>query len=117
MCALDVVFKPVPVRTLTGRELVVRPFGGDDFEPLVRMYKSFEPKRVAQGIPPPDVPRIAHWLDRLTQKSEALLAWKDGAVVAHTILCPMPADAHSDTLWPIEVCKACPGTFPHVRRS
>src|ERR1035437_3630056 len=82
--AVDVVFKSVPVRTHKGRELVVRPFGGGDFEALVRMYKSFEPKRVAQGIPPPDVPRIAHWLDRLTQKSEALLAWKDSAVVAHT---------------------------------
>jgi GNAT superfamily N-acetyltransferase len=99
MCALDVVFKPVPVLTHKGRELVVRPFGGEDFEALVRMYKSFEPKRVAQGIPPPDVPRIAHWLDRLTQKSEALLAWKDGTVVAHTILCPMPAGAVEFTIF------------------
>ena len=99
MCAFDVVFKPVPVRTHKGRELEVRPFGRGDFEALVRMYKRFEPKRVAQGIPPPDVPRIAHWLDRLTQKSEALLAWKDGAVVAHTILCPMPADAVEFTIF------------------
>ena len=99
MNALDVVFKPVPVRTHKGRELVVRAFGGDDFEALVRMYKSFEPKRVAQGIPPPDVPRIAHWVDRLAQKSQALLAWKDGTVVAHTILCPMPADAVEFTIF------------------
>lgn len=99
MCALDVVFKPVPVQTFKGRDLVVRAFEGDDFEALVRMYKSFEPKRVAQGIPPPDVPRIAHWLDRLSQKSEALLAWKDGTVVAHTILCPMPADAVEFTIF------------------
>jgi GNAT superfamily N-acetyltransferase len=99
MCALDIVFKPVPVLTHKGRELVVRSLGGEDFEALVRMYKSFEPKRVAQGIPPPDVPRIAHWLDRLTQKSEALLAWKDCTVVAHTILCPMPADAVEFTIF------------------
>jgi GNAT superfamily N-acetyltransferase len=99
MNALDVVFKSVPLRTQKGRELVVRPFGGEDFEALVRMYKSFEPKRVAQGIPPPDVPRIAHWLDRLAQKSQALLAWKDSAVVAHTILCPMPADAVEFTIF------------------
>ena len=63
------------------------------------MYKSFEPKRVAQGIPPPDVPRIAHWLDRLEQKSQALLAWEGGKVVAHTILCPMPADAVEFTIF------------------
>jgi GNAT superfamily N-acetyltransferase len=99
MSALDVGFRPIPVLTRKGRELVVRPFGGDDFEALVRMYKSFEPKRVAQGIPPPDVPRIAHWLDRLAQKSEALLAWNDRAVVAHTILCPMPAGAVEFTIF------------------
>jgi ribosomal protein S18 acetylase RimI-like enzyme len=99
MVALDVVFKPAPVLTHKGRQLVVRPFGGQDFQALVRMYKAFEPKRVAQGIPPPDVPRIAHWLDRLTQKSQALLAWKDGAVVAHTILCPMPGDSVEFTIF------------------
>jgi RimJ/RimL family protein N-acetyltransferase len=63
------------------------------------MYKSFEPKRVAQGIPPPDVPRIAHWLDRLEQKSQALLAWEGTKVVAHTILCPMPADSVEFTIF------------------
>jgi GNAT superfamily N-acetyltransferase len=53
------------------------------------MYKHFEPKRVAQGLPPPDVPRIAHWLDDLQSKSRALLALDGGKVVAHTILCPI----------------------------
>ena len=93
------VFKPVPVQTHKGRELEVRPFGREDFGALVHMYKTFEPKRVAQGIPPPDVPRIAHWLDRLEQKSQALLAWDGGKVVAHTILCPMPADAVEFTIF------------------
>jgi RimJ/RimL family protein N-acetyltransferase len=63
------------------------------------MYKGFEPKRVAQGIPPPDVPRIAHWLDRLEQKSQALLAWDGNKVVAHAILCPMPAGAVEFTIF------------------
>jgi RimJ/RimL family protein N-acetyltransferase len=95
----DVVFKSVPVQTHKGRELAVRPFGGEDFGALVRMYKAFEPKRVAQGIPPPDVPRIAHWLDGLAQKSQALLAWDGSKVVGHTILCPMPADAVEFTIF------------------
>ncbi|MFZ0962356.1 MAG: GNAT family N-acetyltransferase [Terriglobia bacterium] len=95
----EVVFKPVPVETRKGRRLTVRPFGREDFGALVFMYKTFEPKRVAQGIPPPDVPRIAHWLDQLEQKSSALLAWDDGKVVAHTILCPMPADAVEFTIF------------------
>jgi GNAT superfamily N-acetyltransferase len=99
MNGLEIGFKSVPVQTRKGRELDVRPFGREDFGALVSMYKSFEPKRVAQGIPPPDVPRIAHWLDRLEQKSQALLAWEGSKVVAHTILCPMPADAVEFTIF------------------
>jgi GNAT superfamily N-acetyltransferase len=95
----DIVFKSVPVETRKGRELEVRPFGGEDFGDLVRMYKAFEPKRVAQGIPPPDVPRIAHWLDQLAQKSHGLLAWDGDKVVAHTILCPMPGDSVEFTIF------------------
>ena len=95
----EVQFKPVPVVTHKGRELEVRPFERADFGALVQMYKSFEPKRVAQGIPPPDVPRIALWLDRLERKSHALLAWEGNKVVAHTILCPMPANAVEFTIF------------------
>lgn len=95
----EVAFKSVPVQTRKGRELEVRPFAREDFGALVQMYKSFEPKRVAQGIPPPDVPRIAHWLDRLDRKSQALLAWEGNKVVAHTILCPMPADSVEFTIF------------------
>jgi RimJ/RimL family protein N-acetyltransferase len=95
----EVQFKPAAVLTHKGRELEVRSFEREDFGALVQMYKSFEPKRVAQGIPPPDVPRIAHWLDRLEQKSQALLAWEGGKVVAHTILCPMPADSVEFTIF------------------
>src|SRR5208337_3456756 len=95
----EVVFNSVSVQTRKGRELEVRPFGREDFGALVQMYKSFEPKRVAQGIPPPDVPRIAHWLDRLEQKSQALLAWQGGKVVAHTILCPMLSNSAEFTIF------------------
>jgi RimJ/RimL family protein N-acetyltransferase len=63
------------------------------------MYKAFEPKRVAQGLPPPDVLRIAHWLDQLQQKSQALLAWHHGRVVAHTILCPITAASAEFTIF------------------
>jgi ribosomal protein S18 acetylase RimI-like enzyme len=95
----EVVFKSVQIQTQKCRGLEVRPFAREDFAALVQMYKSFEPKRVAQGIPPPDVPRIAHWLDQLAQKSQALLAWDGGKVVAHTILCPMPANAVEFTIF------------------
>lgn len=92
-------FKSVAINTRKHRDLDVRAFQRPDFGPLVQMYKCFEPKRVAQGLPPPDVPRIAQWLDRLQQKSWALLAWDGDQVVAHTILCPMPADAVEFTVF------------------
>lgn len=96
---VELLFKPVAVQTHKGRRLDVRAFARQDFPLLVQMYKSFEPKRVAQGLPPPDVPRIAHWLDRLEQKSQALLAWDGDKVVAHTILCPMPAGCVEFTIF------------------
>jgi RimJ/RimL family protein N-acetyltransferase len=96
---MEDLFNPAPVQTHKGRELVIRSLAREDFGALVQMYKTFEPKRVAQGLPPPDVPRIAHWLDRLGQKSYALLAWDGGKVVAHAILCPMPAGAVEFTIF------------------
>src|SRR5574337_2019869 len=87
--APEIVFQPTEVRTRKGRILRVREYNHENFGALVEMYKGFEPKRVAQGLPPPDVPRIAHWLDRLQQKSRALLAFDGNRIVAHAILCPI----------------------------
>ena len=67
----------------------MRASSGEDFDPLVEMYAGFEPKRVAQGLPPPDVPRISRWLDELQSKSHSLLALDGKRIVAHTILCPI----------------------------
>ena len=70
---------------------MVRAYCPGDFAALVEMYASFEPKRVAQGLPPPDVQRISFWLDQLQSKSYALLAWDGEKAVAHTLLCPIRA--------------------------
>jgi ribosomal protein S18 acetylase RimI-like enzyme len=86
---IDAAFRPVQIRMCDGRPLLVRAFDFDDFGALVEMYKGFEPKRVAQGLPPPDVPRIAQWLDRLQAKSRSLLALDGKRVVGHVILCPI----------------------------
>jgi ribosomal protein S18 acetylase RimI-like enzyme len=85
----DVSFKPVEVRSRTGRAFAVRAYSPGDFEVLVGMYKSFEPKRVAQGLPPPDVPRIARWLDHLQNNSHALLAFDGEKAIVQAILCPI----------------------------
>ena len=85
----EALFKPTEVRTRKGRALTVRAYSCDDFATLVEMYASFEPKRVAQGLPPPDVPRITRWLEQLQSKSHQLLAFDGEKIVAHTILCPI----------------------------
>src|SRR5580693_4506145 len=95
----EVTFRPVPVQTRQGRGLHIRQFALADFKTLVQMYKTFEPKRVAQGLPPPDVPRIARWLDQLAPKSLAVLALAEDKVVAHSLLCPMTADSAEFTIF------------------
>jgi phosphinothricin acetyltransferase len=82
-------FIPVEVRTQKGRTLKVREYVLDDFGALVEMYKTFTPKRVAQGLPPPDAPRIAHWLEQVQHKSRMLLALEGKRIVGHTLLCPI----------------------------
>jgi ribosomal protein S18 acetylase RimI-like enzyme len=83
------LFKPTEIRTRRGRTFEVRAYSSEDFGALVEMYASFEPKRVAQGLPPPDLPRITHWLDQLKSKSDSLLAMDGKKIVAHTLLCPI----------------------------
>ncbi|MGA2071963.1 MAG: GNAT family N-acetyltransferase [Terriglobia bacterium] len=85
----EAVFQPTEVRTRKGRKLDVRAYASEDFPTLVEMYAGFEPKRVAQGLPPPDVPRITRWLQQLQKKSCQLLAFDGKKIVAHAILCPI----------------------------
>ena len=85
----DVAFQSAMVVLRDGREVAVREYTFEDFAALVEMYKDFEPKRVAQGLPPPDTPRIANWLDRLQHKSRSILACDGRQIVGHVILCPI----------------------------
>ncbi len=82
-------FAPVQIRSVGGRFFNVRKAKLEDFAALVQMYKSFEPKGVAQGLPPRELRRIAHWLAPLHDKARALLAVEGERVAAHAILCPI----------------------------
>lgn len=97
--ASEVTFTPVEILTRSAKALLVREYAPADLLSLVAMYKVFEPKRVAQGLPPPDVPRITQWLDQLQQKSRALLVWDGARVVAHAILCPISDAAVEFTIF------------------
>jgi ribosomal protein S18 acetylase RimI-like enzyme len=95
----EAVFHPIQIQNRSGQTLMVREYQLNDFAALVEMYKGFEPKRVAQGLPPPDVPRIAHWLDQLQQKSRSLLALHEDRIVGHVILCPISDAAVEYTIF------------------
>ena len=95
----EATFQPIEIPTRTGTTVLVREGTLDDFPAMVAMYKGFEPKRVAQGLPPPDVPRIAVWLDQLHRKSRCLLAFDGQRVVAHAILCPISDAAVEFTIF------------------
>ncbi|MGD0921833.1 MAG: hypothetical protein ABSA70_08745 [Terriglobia bacterium] len=56
--APELVFSAVEIGIQGARPLVVREDSSRDLGPLVEMYAAFQPERVAQGLPPPDVPRI-----------------------------------------------------------
>jgi len=73
----------------TGRTYAVRPYTGTDREALQAMYEAFEPKRVAQGLPPAEPAGIRHWLDRVLARGEHVVVEEDGRIVGHAMLIPM----------------------------
>ncbi|CAJ51194.1 GNAT family N-acetyltransferase [Haloquadratum walsbyi] len=85
---------PLPPRTFTdraGRDIEIRVYDGseDEYEALVEMYRGFDSKDRAQGIPPGREERIRKWLDNILS-SECLnvIAWDGLAVAGHATLVP-----------------------------
>jgi RimJ/RimL family protein N-acetyltransferase len=95
-------FQPGEVQTRKGRSLTLRTYSAEDFEALVKMYVGFEPKRIAQGLPPPDAVRTVRWLEELQRNSEALLAFDGQKIVAHTILCPIDPEEVEFTIFVLQ---------------
>lgn len=71
----------------------VRPFAAADRDALEAMYRSFEPKRAAQGLPPMDARGIARWLDHVLATGTHFLALLEGRIVGHLMLVPMDGDS------------------------
>lgn len=71
-----------------GESFVLRPFGGDDRQGLGAMYDDFEPKRVAQGLPPSDRSQRAQWLDAVLSGGHHLVVEIRGQVLGHGMLLP-----------------------------
>ena len=71
-----------------GATNTVRDYMAGDRHALAAMYDDFEPKRVAQGLPPNGAPRIKHWLDRVLRSGRHLVIEIDGRVRGHIMLMP-----------------------------
>jgi GNAT superfamily N-acetyltransferase len=91
--------QPEEIRTRKGHILAVRDYAGDDSKALVEMYRDFEPKREAQGLPPPDLSRIERWLHEIESKSHWIIALSRGRIVGHAILCPISRIAVEFTIF------------------
>ncbi len=83
---------PVTLVDRQGRAFRVRLYVPADRPALEAMYAAFEPKRVAQGLPPGKPDAITRWLDRILAGGQHLLIEIDGAVLGHAMLMPMDAE-------------------------
>lgn len=71
-----------------GREFELEPLRTEDRADLERFYREFEPKRVAQGLPPSGEERLAIWLDSVLPVGIHILARREGALIGHALLVP-----------------------------
>ncbi len=84
----------VTVRTdKLGEPFALRPFQADDRKGLERMYEAFEPKRVAQGLPPADPGQRTRWLDSVLASGHHIVVEVDGRVAGHGMLLPFGQDS------------------------
>ena len=78
-----------------GEPFVIRPLREADREALAAMYDDFEPKRVAQGLPPGDDAQRARWLAKILKDGHHLVVEIGGEVVGHGMLLPF-GDAQAE---------------------
>ena len=81
------------LRDKEGVAYVVRPFESRDRPALDAMYHDFEPKRVAQGLPPGSPAGVKRWLDQTLPNGRHWLIEDACRCVGHLMLMPMSEDA------------------------
>lgn len=77
-----------PYADKLGEPFLLRPYRPQDRVALGAMYDDFEPKRVAQGLPPDDPERRAQWIDSILEDGVHVVVEIDGKVVGHGMLLP-----------------------------
>jgi RimJ/RimL family protein N-acetyltransferase len=76
-----------------GRPYLVRPYSRSDRLALEDMYRSFQPKRVAQGLPPHGLEGIRRWLDRVLATGVHIVVETGGRIMGHVMLMPQEDNA------------------------
>ena len=79
------------LRDKTGQPFVVRPLAGDERDALEAMYRDFEPKRTAQGLPPESGEQLHRWMGQVLGTGDHLIVEIDGHIAGHGMLLPMDA--------------------------
>jgi ribosomal protein S18 acetylase RimI-like enzyme len=85
---VSVPFRPVRLVDKLGRAFELRPATADDRAALFEMYRAFEPKRCAQGLPPAGDEALRKWLDTILAQGDHVVAMVEGAVLGHGMLLP-----------------------------
>lgn len=83
----DLPGSPVRVDKL-GRPFVLRSFQPADRPGLEAMYREFEPKRCAQGLPPLGDAERTRWLDSVLVAGDHIVVVVGGTVRGHGMLVP-----------------------------
>ena len=83
---------PLPATLVdkAGQRFTMRDYLAADRWALEAMYADFEPKRVAQGLPPSDPGQRTRWLDSVLGAGHHLVVEMGGRVVGHGMLLPCP---------------------------
>lgn len=83
---------PATLADKHGHPFVLRPYRHGDRPELERMYEAFEPKRVAQGLPPLGPEPLARWLDSVLAEGHHVMVEVDDQVAGHGMLLPFVTD-------------------------
>ncbi len=70
-----------------GARATVRSFRLQDLKGLLDMYFLFEPKQMAQRLPPRTEEQITRWIQCLTRDGENFVAIVGRHIIGHTVLC------------------------------
>lgn len=79
---------PVTRTDKNGEPFRLREYQSGDRAALAQMYEVFEPKRVAQGLPPLDPGPRERWLDTILAAGHHVMVEVGGQLVGHGMLLP-----------------------------